>query len=131
MALALLAASACSHPAPPGPQVRVALRDFQIGTSAATVRAGTVTFDVSSEGPTTHEFVVVRTELAPQSLPLSSDGITVNEDSLQLTHVGEVSDVDIDTSDTLTLHLAPGHYVLFCNLEGHYLAGMHTSLNAT
>jgi uncharacterized cupredoxin-like copper-binding protein len=24
--------------------------------------------------------------------------------------------------------LAPGHYVLFCNLEGHYLGGMNVSL---
>ena len=29
---------------------------------------------------------------------------------------------------TLVLHLAPGHYVLYCNLEGHYLGGMYAAL---
>ena len=26
---------------------------------------------------------------------------------------------------TITIDLKPGHYVLFCNLPGHYAAGMH------
>ena len=26
------------------------------------------------------------------------------------------------------MHLEPGRYVLFCNMEGHYMAGMHTVL---
>ena len=28
----------------------------------------------------------------------------------------------------LGLGLTPGNYVLYCNLEGHYLGGMHASL---
>ena len=28
----------------------------------------------------------------------------------------------------LKLHLAPGRYLLFCNMEGHYMGGMHTEL---
>jgi uncharacterized cupredoxin-like copper-binding protein len=128
LAVVLLAAAACSRSTPPGQQVRVSLRDFHIGTSATTVPGGTVTFDVSSRGPTTHEFVVVRTDLSASALPIGPDGITVDEESPRLAHVGEASDVDIGGAIALTLQLGPGHYVLFCNLEGHYLAGMHTSL---
>ena len=131
LAVVLLAAAACSRSAPPGQQVRVSLRDFHIRTSAATVPGGTVTFEVSSRGPTTHEFVVVRTDLSAGALPIGPDGITVDEESPRLGHVGEAPDVDIAGATALTLQLAPGHYVLFCNLEGHYLAGMHTSLTVT
>jgi uncharacterized cupredoxin-like copper-binding protein len=28
----------------------------------------------------------------------------------------------------LHLHLTPGRYVLFCNMAGHYLGGMHRTL---
>ncbi len=28
----------------------------------------------------------------------------------------------------LNVHLRPGRYVLFCNMSGHYLGGMHTTL---
>jgi len=28
----------------------------------------------------------------------------------------------------LTVHLSPGRYVFFCNMEGHYMAGMHTEV---
>jgi uncharacterized cupredoxin-like copper-binding protein len=26
------------------------------------------------------------------------------------------------------VHLAPGRYVLFCNMTGHYMGGMHSTL---
>jgi uncharacterized cupredoxin-like copper-binding protein len=26
------------------------------------------------------------------------------------------------------VRLPPGHYVLYCNMEGHYLAGMHAEV---
>src|SRR6266496_1744399 len=88
LAIVLLAAAACSRSTPPGQQVRVSLRDFHVGTSAATIPGGTVTFDVSSRGPTTHEFVVVRTDLSAGALPIGPDGITVDEESPRLGHVG-------------------------------------------
>ena len=31
----------------------------------------------------------------------------------------------------LRVHLAPGRYVFFCNMEGHYLGGMHTTVTVT
>ena len=36
--------------------------------------------------------------------------------------------LDIDERQTQVLGLTPGNYVLYCNLEGHYLGGMHASL---
>jgi uncharacterized cupredoxin-like copper-binding protein len=79
-------------------------------------------------GPTTHEFLVVRTDRAPDKLPLQRDGLTVNEDAPGIDLLEEAEGLDIDDRRTLTLRLTPGHYVLYCNLEGHYLGGMHAAL---
>jgi uncharacterized cupredoxin-like copper-binding protein len=32
------------------------------------------------------------------------------------------------TTKTLTIDLAPGHYVFLCNLPGHYQSGMHVDV---
>jgi uncharacterized cupredoxin-like copper-binding protein len=73
--------------------------------------------------------VVVRTNLPADALPLGPDGLSVNEDWLD--GVGELSDVGAGTVGTLPLALAPGRYVFFCNLDGHYLGGMHTVLEVS
>lgn len=124
----VLLASCSAAPPPPGPVVPVTEKDFSISAQPS-VAAGDVTFDVTNDGPATHEFVVVRTDLAPDDLPIASDGLSVDEDALQ--NVGEISQVDFGTTESATLSLAPGHYVFFCNLEGHYLGGMHTELVVT
>jgi uncharacterized cupredoxin-like copper-binding protein len=61
-------------------------------------------------------------------LPLGTDGLTVDEDSSLLRPAGEIAQIDIGHSETLVLRLPPGTYVLACNMEGHYLGGMHLSL---
>ncbi len=108
--------------------VTVRLRDFKYHASPAVVPAGTITFKVVNAGPSTHEFNVDRTALPDGSLPLRADGLTVNEQSPLVDNVGSISTVDDGQTASLTLRLTPGHYVLFCNLEGHYLGGMHVSL---
>jgi uncharacterized cupredoxin-like copper-binding protein len=116
------------EPTPPGTPVNVRLEDFKVQRDAAVVPAGTVSFRILNHGPTTHEFIVVRTDRAPEKLPLQRDGLTVNEDAPGIDLLDEAEGLDIDDRRTLVLRLAPGHYVLYCNLEGHYLGGMHASL---
>jgi uncharacterized cupredoxin-like copper-binding protein len=106
--------------------VDVRLKDFAIHASEAVVPAGSVELNVYNAGPATHEFVVVRTDLPADQLPIASDGLTVDEEALNPT--GEISDMPIWGTHTIELHLAPGHYVFFCNLDGHYLGGMHVGL---
>jgi len=50
----------------------------------------------------------------------------VNEDSPALSSVMD-SGTSLDPGQThlLTATLAPGHYVIACNLPGHFLSGMH------
>jgi uncharacterized cupredoxin-like copper-binding protein len=108
--------------------VNVRLEDFKVRPDVAVVPAGTVSFRILNQGPTTHQLIVVRTDRAPDKLPLQRDGLTVNEEAPGIDFVDEVGGLDIDDRQTLVLDLAAGNYVMYCNLEGHYLGGMHATL---
>ena len=41
-------------------------------------------------------------------------------------HLDELEGLDIGDRGTLRVHLTAGHYVLYCNMDGHYQAGMST-----
>jgi uncharacterized cupredoxin-like copper-binding protein len=111
-----------------GTPVNVLLKDFKVQHDAAVVPAGTVSFLIRNQGPTTHEVIVVRTDRPPEDLPLQDDGLTVDEEGDGVKFLEEVEGLDIDDRQTLELNLAQGHYVLYCNLEGHYLGGMYEAL---
>jgi uncharacterized cupredoxin-like copper-binding protein len=116
------------EPAPIGTPLDVRLDDFHVRRDAAVVPAGTVSFRILNQGPTSHELIVIRTDRAPDKLPLQRDGLTVNEEAPGIDLIDEVEGLDIDERQTLVLRLAPGQYVFYCNFEGHYLGGMHASL---
>jgi uncharacterized cupredoxin-like copper-binding protein len=90
------------------------------------VRSGRIVFRVHNDAPVTHEFVLVRTDIPATRLPLAIDGLSVDEDGLE--SIGELPEVAAGEVTTLSMHLAPGHYVVFCNLEGHYLGGMRAGI---
>ena len=115
-------------PTPSGTPVNVLLEDFKVRQDPAVVPAGTVSFRILGQGPTAHELVVVRTDRAPDKLPLQRDGLTVDEEGRGVTLVDEVGGLDIDDRETLVVDLAAGHYVMYCNFEGHYLGGMYAAL---
>jgi uncharacterized cupredoxin-like copper-binding protein len=132
LALAVPLAVARRHEARPrGTPVNVLLEDFKVRQDAAVVPAGTVSFRILNHGPTTHQLLVVRTDRPPDELPLQRDGLTVNEDAPGMDFLDEAQGLDIDDRKTLVLRLAPGHYVLYCNLEGHYLGGMYAALTVS
>ncbi|KLU24911.1 hypothetical protein EOS_17580 [Caballeronia mineralivorans PML1(12)] len=93
------------------------------------VKAGTVTFEVSNAPDTglTHEFVVLKTDLAEDKLPVKNGQVSES----RFKKMGEVENIDPGKNKRLTLKLAPGRYVLICNQPGHYSMGLHTSLRVT
>ncbi|WP_179402307.1 cupredoxin domain-containing protein [Burkholderia guangdongensis] len=97
---------------------------IELGTHS--VKPGRVTFDVrnSADSPMTHEFVVLKTDLADGALPVR-DGQVLERG---LRKIGEIEDIAPGQSRHLTLTLAPGRYALICNMPGHYALGMHTTL---
>jgi uncharacterized cupredoxin-like copper-binding protein len=90
----------------------------------STIKAGQVTFHVSNiSTSTTHAFIVVKTDLAPGKLPLDSNG---NVDPASLDRIGGIDSLAPGASQDLTVTLQPGSYVAYCDLPGHYQAGMFT-----
>jgi uncharacterized cupredoxin-like copper-binding protein len=129
LALAVPLTLARRHdPTPRGAPVNVLLDDFTLRRDVAVVPAGTVRFRILNEGPTTHELSVIRTDRAPDKLPLQRDGLTINEDAPGMHFINEAEGIEIGDRRTLALRLAAGNYVLYCNMEGHYLGGMHAAL---
>lgn len=102
------------------------IKSYEIDTKSS-VSAGQVTFHVSNvtTDNETHEFVIVKTDLDAADLPVDADG---NVDEDQITVVDEVEDLEPGNSEDLTVNLDSGHYVIMCNVEGHYKQGMHTNL---
>ena len=107
------------------------LQDFKIKLSSGHARSGHVVIGLENAGPTVHELVVARTDLRADHLPLSKDGLTIDEEAPHFRVLGEDEHVHLSEQRVLDLVLKPGHYVLYCNLEGHYLGGMHHDLEVT
>ena len=107
---------------------RVTLRNFRIDAPES-VSAGDVRFAIWGAGPTMHELAIARTDLASDALPLAKNSTVDDERDLVDFHkVAEEEGVDLGAHRVKTVRLDPGHYVLYCNMPGHYLAGMHREL---
>jgi uncharacterized cupredoxin-like copper-binding protein len=123
-------APSVASPAPseaPG-HIAVVVTDMALRLSSAAAATGELTFDVQnipSEPPfgNVHELVVIHTDLDAADLPTlkEANGLVtgVIEDGLDI--VGRTAHLAVGGSESLTLNLEAGHYVLFCNLTGHYM----------
>ena len=110
--------------------VKVTLQEFAVLPAEGSVKAGDVSFQVTNKGPDdTHEFVVIKTELAPDKLPTKATG-EVDEDGTGIEVIDEVEEMAVGETDDLKVNLKAGAYVLICNVfeaeenESHYKNGM-------
>lgn len=126
-AVAALSLAACSSDKG---GVDVTESDYKIELGSTSAPAGAITFDVTNDAEQTHEFVVFKTDLAPDQLPTNSDG-DVDEEGEGVTHIDEIEDVTGGSSKSLAVNLDAGSYVLICNLPGHYRQGMHTAFTVS
>ena len=98
--------------------VRVQLKEFKVIPSVKSAQRGKVTFVVRNAGKVDHDFVVLRTNLAPGKLPV------VGARAKEVGRRGRIPVFSPGKTRRLTLDLKPGKYVLICNVPGHYKAGM-------
>jgi uncharacterized cupredoxin-like copper-binding protein len=131
LAVALATLGACSGDG--ATTVNVTLQEFSVATDPTSGDAGEVTFEATNDGPDdVHEFVVFRTDLSPTDLPTDENGAVVETgEGIEL--IGEIEDIPVGETKTVTLELAAGNYVFICNIwdeeeqEAHYQEGMRTS----
>ena len=98
---------------------------MMISAAPTEVPAGEVTFTATNASKDyVHEMILVKVADASKQLPYVAADFKVDEDAAG--HLGEVSELDPGKSGSLTLKLDPGTYMLFCNIPGHYMAGMWT-----
>lgn len=121
IALLMLAAGVAAGCGGSGSEATVKLHDFGIELDRTEFDAGGVTFQLENEGPSVHEFVIIRSDADPGSFALVENEV----DEATLDAVDEVEDVAVGATPSLAVDLAPGSYVVICNITGHYAAGMH------
>ncbi len=85
--------------------IRVA--DFMIDPDDVTAAGPAVTFEISNDGPTPHNF-------------------TIRNDSDEV--VAATGDLSTGESETLNADLEPGTYTIFCSFAGHESLGMSGTL---
>ncbi|MET3952534.1 sulfocyanin-like copper-binding protein [Arthrobacter sp. UYEF36] len=144
--------SRCTAPSLAGTVINVAATDMggsmmggadmmrgsmQLTADRATVTRGEVSFLVTNAGNIPHEMMIV--PLAEPQIagtrPVGRDGKIDETGSLAEAAAtcaeGEGSGILPSAAGWITLDLPPGRYELFCNLPGHYGAGMYTQLTVT
>jgi len=113
--------------------VAVSLQEWAVVPAEDSAPAGDVTFEVTNDGPAdVHEFVVLKTDLAPADLPVDENGV-VSEEGEGIEVIDEIEDIPVGESQDLTVSLDAGNYVLLCNIwsedeqEAHYKLGMRVA----
>jgi uncharacterized cupredoxin-like copper-binding protein len=105
-----------------GGTVNVTLKEWKLIPKPVSVTAGKVTFIARNKGTTEHELIAIRTNTAPNKLPVGKDN-RVNEDAYT---VKVDMEVHPGKAKKVTVSLKKGKYVLICNLAGHYKNGQYS-----
>jgi len=99
-------AGGSSTPAVSGTPVDVTLKDFSITVAPGTkFKAGTYTFVVTNQGPSSHDLTVNGPGVSTQGTPIFGPG-----------------------KKNLTVTLSNGTYDLYCSVPGHKALGMDTHI---
>lgn len=110
--------------------IDVTVSDFKVEPAETSAAAGELTFDITNDAEQTHEFVIFKTDLAPDALPVGDDG-DVDEEGEGVEHIDEIEDITGGSTQSLTVSLDAGNYVFICNLPGHYDQGMHAAFTVS
>lgn len=105
--------------------VTVKLGEYFIKPSPASVPAGKVRFTATNTGQLPHEMVVIKTNLAPDKMPVSGNEV----DEKKVDSPGEIGEFPPGQTKSVTLKLVPGKYVFICNVAGHYKAGQRVAFS--
>ena len=147
IALAACGGGGSSATSPPLKTGRFRLDEWSITADRSTLHSGRQKITATNTGHMTHELVIVAASDVA-AIPTKADG-SADEARLDAVKVGEIADVAAGTSQTHVFNLAPGSYVVFCNLveqmghgnsmggmsggttHVHFDLGMHTTFDVT
>lgn len=124
---AALLLTSCAQQAETPPadvNLTVDMKEYSITLSVPTVKAGLVKIAIRNLGSMVHDFDLIKTDLAPDKLPMDTVAAKAKADGL----VKQMTNIAAGRVTTLSADLQPGHYVIICNVAGHYQLGMRTEL---
>jgi uncharacterized cupredoxin-like copper-binding protein len=99
--------------------------EYRLTAKPGTAKAGEVALAVRNRGKITHEFILLRTNTKAAKLKSrAEEPDKVVEPGFLL----ELEDVEPGDRVTVVTNMKKGHYVLLCNIEGHYADGMRADL---
>jgi uncharacterized cupredoxin-like copper-binding protein len=101
-----------------GTSTTVTARDLSFSTKKIAAKPGKLTVTLDNQGQAPHEFVVLKTDAAPDSLKTKDGKVEMTGD------IGEIPETDGGATNSGDFDLKPGHYVFICNVPTHYQAGM-------
>lgn len=109
--------------------LQITMNDDFFTPNVVTAKAGSVTISTPNSGQLVHEMVLAKTQADPAKLPTTPDG-SVDEAKLESAgqDAGEIADVSPGATKKGTFKLTAGRYVMFCNVPGHYAAGMYGTI---
>ncbi len=110
--------------------VSVRETDYHIAM-ATTLRAGKHVIAFTNNGAEPHEFLLFRTEVSANALPVDANGDVIEESPALHNVIDSGKGLHPGATQDLPVTLAPGHYVAVCNLPGHYRQGMHLDVTVT
>ncbi len=107
-----------------GGTVHVTLNEWSITPAhgeAFEASAGELVFEIHNDGLAPHDFKIIKTDLAPDALPIT-DGVVDMAAAGEV--IGGVDPLPGDIEVEEPYHLETGHYVFLCSIPGHYQQGM-------
>jgi len=104
--------------------VIVDMKEYTITLNTPTAKAGVVKFGIRNIGTMVHDFDLIKTDLAPDKLPIDLASAKAKTDGL----VKQMINIAQGRVTTLEAQLEAGHYVIICNVAGHYQLGMRAEL---
>ena len=125
-ALIVSCAGSQSQSLPSDVQVMVDMKDYSVTVTPPTFKAGTIKFGVRNLGAMAHQFDLIKTDLAADKLPVDNANAKAKEDGL----VKQLLNIPAGKVATISGDVQPGHYVIICNVAGHYQLGMRAEFNA-
>lgn len=112
--------TACAPTTSGATPLQVTLHDDGIVLGGARVPSGRTALEISNVGELVHEVEVFSGATEGRVLPVRSSVA----DTTGLTLIDEVEDILVESNASLVVDLAPGTYLVMCNLPEHYQTGM-------
>lgn len=112
----------------PGAMMEMATMGITVDSTE--IPAGEVTFRVVNDSQDFYHNLSISPVADPaKELPYLADMKMVDEEAAGIT--ARLKELRSHDSGSVTVDLAPGTYILYCNIAGHYVMGMWTTITVT